>query len=53
MHCSDDILNIDLEPEYIIANDRRKNDLISPMLPFSLTLQIVKDHVLSIHSHNF
>lgn len=37
MHCSDDILNIDLEIEYIIGNDRRKYDLISSMPPSSST----------------
>lgn len=35
MHCSDDILNIDLKIEYIIGNDRRKHDLISSMPPSS------------------
>lgn len=33
MHCSDDILNIDLEIEYIIGSDRRKHDLISSKPP--------------------
>lgn len=36
MHHSDDILNIDLEPEYIIVHDREKHDLRSS-LPLSST----------------
>lgn len=31
MHHSDDILNIDLEPEYIIVHDREKHDLRSSL----------------------
>lgn len=37
MHCSADILSIDLEPEYVIVHDRKKHDLISS-LPLSSIL---------------
>lgn len=41
MHSSNDILSIDLEPEYIIVHDRRKLDLISS-LPSSSHSPILK-----------
>lgn len=38
MHRCDDILSIDLEPEYIIVHDIRKHDLISSLPLSSNTL---------------
>lgn len=38
IHCYDDILIIDMEPGYIIGNDKRKHDLISSMPPSPLKL---------------
>lgn len=52
IHCYDDILNIDVEPEYIIGNDKRKHDLISsmPLSPLKL-LRVMPSQCILIISN--
>lgn len=53
MHCSGDILNIDLKIEYIIGNGRRKHDLISsiPPSPIPELLKVMSSQGIPIISN--